>query len=122
MREGILSLFAPDTVVPEQYFDTLRRGQHLAPEKTLVLAILQDAIDSFQKYVSAEDRVGRERFLEAEQWIMAKEDDWIFSFDNVCALLELDPEYLRRGLRQWRGQALEPHQRQRRRGWRRQVA
>jgi hypothetical protein len=31
---------------------------------------------------------------------MARGNDWIFSFDSVCDLLGLDPEYVRRGLRE----------------------
>jgi hypothetical protein len=55
--------------------------------KALLLAILEDAIDSFRKYHSVQDRFGKERFYEAEEWIMRSGDDWIFSSENVCDLL-----------------------------------
>jgi hypothetical protein len=32
---------------------------------------MEDAIDSFLKYHSVQDRVGKERFCEAEEWITA---------------------------------------------------
>jgi hypothetical protein len=47
----------------------------------------------------ARDREGKERFREAEEWIMNSANDWIFCFNNVCELLGLDPEYVRSGLR-----------------------
>jgi hypothetical protein len=65
-------------------------------------AILEDAIHNYRKYSFARDRVGKEHFHEAEHWIMHSKDHWIFSFENVCDLLGLDPEYLRRGLSDWR--------------------
>jgi hypothetical protein len=47
---------------------------------------------------------GRKRryFEEAQSWINATEEqDWIFSFTNVCETLGLDPSFLRRGLNRW---------------------
>jgi len=122
MKKKIPALVGTDTAVSEQYFDTLRRSEHLEPEKALLLAILQDAIDAFKKYRSAKDRVGKERFAEAEEWIMQTGDDWIFSFDNVCELLGLDPRYLRRGLVEWREEAAEGEKPRQGRGSRRQAA
>jgi len=46
--EKIASLFQPDTLLSAQYFDTLRRKTLLEPEKRLMLAILEDAINCFQ--------------------------------------------------------------------------
>lgn len=89
-----------DTTLRDQYFATFRRGEHLEPEKALLLAILEDAIHCYRKYRAARDRAGRERFREAEEWIMEKGDDWLFSFRNVCELLGLDPQYIRRGVRE----------------------
>jgi hypothetical protein len=104
MKEGILGHLGSDGVLPQQFFDTFRRSQRLEPEKALLLAILEDAIHGYQKYVWARDAADKERFQEAESWIMRSGDDWIFSFENVCELLGLDPEYLRRGLLEWREQ------------------
>jgi hypothetical protein len=102
MKENILSLLGSDMLVTEKFTGTIRRSEYLEPEKALLLAVLEDAVDSFVKYHSAHDRIGKGRFHEAEEWIMQTGDDWIFSFDNICESLSLDPQYLRRGLRQWR--------------------
>src|SRR5262250_3196165 len=98
MKEKILAVLGDDSTASHQYSDSLRRSEYLEPEKTLLLAILEDAIHGFENYRTATDRAGRERFREAEAWIMGSGDDWIFSFDNVCALLDLNPQYLRRRL------------------------
>lgn len=36
---------------------------------------------------------------DAEQWINARNADWPFSFENICAVLNLDAAALREGLR-----------------------
>ncbi len=51
MDERVTSLFQPDTLLPDQYLDTFRRKLHLEPEKKLMLAILEDAVACFQKYL-----------------------------------------------------------------------
>lgn len=100
LKENVLADLGYDSSTAEQYFDTLRRGEPLEPERSLLIALLEDAIDSYRKYHRAQDRQGRERFREAEDWLMADDSDWIFSFRNVCELLALDPEYIRRGVRE----------------------
>ena len=52
-EEKIASLFEPDTLLSAQYFDSLRRKAILEPEKRLVLAVLEDAINCFQDNVLA---------------------------------------------------------------------
>jgi hypothetical protein len=104
LEEKILSVFQSETLA-EEYFETLHKRKHLEGEKALLLAVLEDAIACFQKYRSAQDHRGRELFREAEHWIMEAKDGSLFSFDSVCELLELDPRYLRQGLRRWKEKA-----------------
>ena len=111
MKENVQGLLGSDSVAAHQYFDTVRRSEHLESEQALLLAILDDAIHCFRKYRAAKDRLGRERFQEAEAWIMRQGNDWIFSFDNVCELLGLDPGYIRRGLQEWRAPAVAQERR-----------
>lgn len=106
MEERVTSLFQPDTLLPDQYFETFRRKFHLEPEKKLMLAILEDAVACFQKYFSARDGKGKALFREAEQWIEGASSTSIFAFDSVCEMLGFDPDYLRRGLVAWRDKAL----------------
>jgi hypothetical protein len=102
------SLFQPDTLLSEQYLETTRRKTHLEPEKRLMLAILEDAVDCFQKYVTAERPKEKALFQEAEEWFMEKDSDLFFSFENICESLGLDPDYLRKGLMQWQEGQLRP--------------
>ena len=107
MEERVTSLFQPDTLMPDQYLETFRRKLHLEPEKKLLLAVLEDAIACFQKYVFARDGKGRVLFLESEEWILEGDTDWLFSFANVCEMLGFEPSYLRDGLMRWKAQKLE---------------
>ena len=106
MEERVTSLFQPDTLLPEQYLDTFRRKLHLEPEKKLMLAILEDAIACYQKYLFARDSKGKTLFLDAEEWIEDVTGAGIFAFDSVCETLGLNPDYLRRGLTEWKKAAL----------------
>jgi len=102
MDVRIASLFEPDTLLSAQYFGNLRRKTLLEPEKRLMLAILEDAINCYQDNLLAKrGREGR-LFTEAEEWILEKGSDWIFSFKNICETLGFNPEYVRQGLLQWK--------------------
>lgn len=127
MDERVSSLFQPDTLLPDQYLDTYRRKLHLEPEKKLMLAVLEDAIACFQKYLFARHGKGKILFQDAETWIMDENADGVFSFAHVCATLGFEPAYLRQGLVRWRQQQtavrapakvyrLAPAQRKRSRG------
>ncbi|HUK40146.1 MAG TPA: hypothetical protein VLX11_03855, partial [Candidatus Acidoferrales bacterium] len=60
-----------------------------------------------QKYVSARDGKGKILFQETEDWVLDQGADWLFSFASVCDTLGFDPDYLRRGLLQWKANKLE---------------
>jgi len=102
LEERVTSLFQPDTLLPEQYLETFRRKLHLEPEKKLMLAVLEDAIACYQKYLFARDSKGKALFREAEEWVQEKGAEGIFSFDSVCESLGFNPDYLRRGLSEWK--------------------
>lgn len=105
ITEKVASLFQPDILLTARYLETLRT-RALEPEQRLMLAILEDAVHCFQKYISAGDRRRKGLFRDAEEWIMEEDDDWVFSFDNVCHALGLNPAYLRQGLLRWRRKKL----------------
>lgn len=102
VEEKVTSLFQPDTLLPAQYLETFRRKAHLEPEKRLMLAVLEDAVVCFQKYLLTRDGKGRAMFREAEEWIMEEDSDWLFSFESVCEVLGFDPQYVRQGLVRWK--------------------
>ena len=102
MEERVTSLFQPDTLLPDQYLDTFRRKLHLEPEKKLMLAVLEDAVACYQKYLLARDGKGKSLFRETEDWVLEQQDDWLFSFINVCETLSFEPDYVRQGLLKWK--------------------
>ena len=105
-EEALAALFQPDTVAPAEYFKIYERKPGLEPEKTLMLAVLEDAIGCFQNFVCATDKRQKKWFLEAEEWFNEEESEWIFSFENICDVLRLDPQYLRQGLISWKRKRL----------------
>lgn len=100
-RESTRSLFAqPDVIVIHEYLHVYRSNTAHTPEIRLIAAVLQDAIDCYLKYYSAKTRRGKRIFTEAAQWIFTQDDDWLFGFDNICEMLKLHPDYIRRVLGQ----------------------
>jgi hypothetical protein len=97
-EERINALFQPDTLLPDQYLDTQQRTTFLEPEKRLMLAVLDDAVNCYRENLFSQRGKDRRLFDEAEEWILTRGGDRAFSFDNVCESLGLNPEYLRRGL------------------------
>lgn len=105
-EEKALSLFQPDILLPAQYFETTRRKNRLEPEKKLMLAVLEDAIWCFQNCLRAQNKRRKGLFDDAEEWIMEEDADWLFSFQNICDVLGLNPEYMREGLTRWKEKAM----------------
>jgi len=106
VEEKVGSLFQPDSLLSAQFFDTFRRKTLLEPEKRLMLAVLEDAVACFQKYVHARDGRGKTMFQEAEEWILERDSDWLFSFEGICDILGLNPDYVRQGLVRWKEASL----------------
>lgn len=105
-EESTTSILQPDVLLPVQYFESVHKKSRLDPEHRLMLAILEDSVACFQKYVFAQRRRGKTLFAEAEGWIAEKDGDYIFSFENICEILGLNGEYLRQGLQFWKQREL----------------
>ena len=105
-EEALAALFQPDTVAPAEYFKIYERKPGLEAEKKLMPAVLEDTIGCFQNFVCATDNRQKKWFLEAEEWFNEKKSEWIFSFENICDALKLDPQYLRQGLISWKRKRL----------------
>jgi hypothetical protein len=100
-EDGAGLLFQPDTLSGDQYFANFRRKSFLEPEKSLMLAILEDGVRTFQDNFRATSGKKRLLFEEAEKWLSSDDTGWTFSFALICAHLGFDPGYIRRGLRDW---------------------
>jgi hypothetical protein len=93
---------APELVLPAQFHSGFRNDASLRPEKRLMLAVLEEAVGDFQRWVAATGAEGQRLFCEAEDWLASDDTEWPFSFLNICQALGLEPAYLRGGLRRWR--------------------
>jgi hypothetical protein len=89
--------------------ESLSRKSVREGEERLMLAMLENATEDFQKYVLASDRKGKELFQAAEEWILATDSESLFSFQNICECLQLNPGYVRKGLMRWKAEKLARH-------------
>lgn len=88
-------------VHPDQFF-SLRYGTlHRTGEYRLLVAVLQDAVIDWFRYRGASHPRGRRLFEEVSSWFATTDQVSLFSFENICAHLGIDPNYLRRGLLEW---------------------
>ena len=105
MTDRWISFDPLDNEIIERLFKKdIREG-----EEKLALAVLESAIEDFQKYVFSKDQRGQKLFQEAEEWFLEKDNDQLFSFEYICATLQLDPDYIRRGLFAWKQSKLKMH-------------
>jgi hypothetical protein len=97
-RGGLLE---PDVMLPAQFFRALRGREAHGGERRLIIAVLEDAINCFQKNLFARDNRSRRLFYDAENWVMSLDRDSPFAFENICEFLSLDAGYIRQGLCRW---------------------
>ena len=76
----------PDTLVPAQYFDRVGSDAAFQPEKRLMLAVLEEAIATFQRHVMSDNRRSQRLVEEVETWTSGAEASWPFSFENFAAV------------------------------------
>jgi hypothetical protein len=96
--DGWFSFDPADTgFIEAVYKKTLREG-----EERLMLAVLENAVECFQKYVLARKPSRKQLFCETEEWFLDKENEVLYSFENICETLGLHPDYIRQGLLRWK--------------------
>ena len=106
-ESGVLgSLFTPEVLTPEQYYDERRDDSVMRPVKRLMMAVLEDALRCFQNNAGTRSGPRKRLFAEAEEWLCGDNSDGPFSFNTVCETLGIEPRYLRSGLLQWREEQL----------------
>ena len=86
-------------LLPEQFFTPAREShERWTGERGLMLAVLEEAVHSYLKYRNSTTRRGRRLFAEAQAWFWSDDQEYLFAFENICTYLQLDPNYVRRGL------------------------
>lgn len=91
-----------ETLLSQQSCGTPSTPTHReCPEVELMRAVLIDAFECFHKRFFSTNRHIQQLAREAEEWLFTDDHSWLFSFVHICAVLGLDPDYIRQGLRRW---------------------
>jgi len=77
-----------EEIIQGVYKKSIREG-----EERLMLAVLESAVEDFQKYVLARNPSGKKLFQQAEEWFLEKDGEALYSFENICETLELHPAH-----------------------------
>jgi hypothetical protein len=64
-----------------------------------MVAVLRDALDCLEKNRSATTAHAQNLFRRAIRWFLADEADWPYSFEQICATLDLDSDAVLERLR-----------------------
>ena len=87
----------PDVLCVGEYLHVYQ-GRAETPEHRLLAAVLRDAVDCYLRDCFTKNRHRKRSFREAEEWFFKSDDYGVFSLDNVCSILNIDPGYIRRSL------------------------
>ncbi len=91
-----------DLILPCQYCD-ISSGYGLSGEQRLMLALLTDALNVYQKGALSRLSTLRRLYVDAERWILADRADCnALSFIVVCDALGINPQLLRRRIINWK--------------------
>ena len=91
-------------ILPCAYSD-ISGGSALTGEQRLMLALLVDAINVYQKGAMSHDARARRLYVDAESWILANTSAGdVLCFDNVCDALRINAALLRRRIIAWKHQ------------------
>ena len=100
LGEDEADLFASGTALPVQFY-ALPSGCR-QPERTLLRAVLGNAVDCFRAHLLSPDRRRQRLYREAEEWLLSTDTSYTFAFESICDTLGLDADYLRNQLCAWR--------------------
>ena len=98
VSDGWISLDPGDIGLIESVYKKNLRER----EERLMLAVLENAVEYFQKYILARNLRGKQLFQEAEEWFLDKDGEALYSFESICETLGLHPGHIRKGLLVWK--------------------
>jgi len=91
-------ILTPEPALPAQFKDVWYRSRAISPERALVLAVMWQAVIDLQKHRFAKRRQQQRLYWEAWEWVASDDRNWSYSFSNLCDMLNLNPEPLRKEL------------------------
>ena len=95
-----------ETILPVQFHNARYRDRQMESLRRLMFAILEHGVKCFQANFEARNRERRREFLEAQWWLFKSNGVGPFSFENVCEVLGVHPDHVRRSLLAWRARTL----------------
>ena len=103
MKASLLTILEPtdDGIIAQLSRKSVREG-----EERLLYAMLESAIEDYQKFVSATDKKGKNLFQQAEEWFFETDSPSDLSFESLCDYLQINASYVRRGLLNWKKEKL----------------
>jgi hypothetical protein len=90
--------FRIDNLIRGKSQDRFETKYFRDPVIRLMLAVLEDAVNCYVKYHDSKSRRGQRIFRESKEWFFSDDDNWLFSYDNICDLVGINPSYLRNGM------------------------
>jgi PAS domain-containing protein len=75
------------------------------PEERLMVALLEEALASYERGLNSTDPMVRQASREVDDWVRSHDSEYLFSFESVCEILGLDAECLRAGFSALRREA-----------------
>jgi len=87
----------PELILPEQL--RVSSVDLLQPERRLLLAVLEDAIVVLVRYAGCTTGRPVAQVREIETWLEDRDASALYSFENICSVLDFDPNAVRAGLR-----------------------
>ena len=100
--EGANAIFSPEVILPTQFYRSSTSAHQYPGVAALMCAVLEDAIQCFQRQFFSNSRRDQRVAREAEEWFFTNDYEHLFSFVNICAVLGLDQQYIRSRLKRWR--------------------
>lgn len=68
------------------------------PESLLLLAVLHDALETYQRGLRTRDGASIKAFREVDRWFRSEDYDWPFAFESICSAIGVDAGHIRDGL------------------------
>jgi hypothetical protein len=91
-----MTTLAAADIVPEPFPTVV--AARWQPERRLMIAVLEDALETYLATMGALRGIRRVRFTEAAAWFRSDDTEWPFSFVNICQACGFDAPTIRRTL------------------------
>ena len=91
-------LIASEPALPVQFHDIWHKTRYTAPERSLVLSVVWQAVIDLQKYRFAARRRQQRLYMEAYRWVASDDRQWPYAFCNIAETLNVDSDRLREQL------------------------